>query len=131
MGCLSTDVTVATNANGHRRRQVRAQVLAEETNCAICGEPVNKTPTYQWGKHGPRCTNPACAGCVPHPMRAEVDEIIPRHEGGSPYQRSNCRLTHRDCNNRRHTDRGKTNALRADLPATRNWLTPGGDPSPR
>ena len=39
-------MTVATNANGHRRRQVRAQVLAEETNCAICGEPVNKTLTY-------------------------------------------------------------------------------------
>ena len=27
-------------ANGHRRRQVRAAVLAEETHCAICGTEV-------------------------------------------------------------------------------------------
>ena len=27
-------------SNGHRRRQVRAAVLAEETHCAICGTEV-------------------------------------------------------------------------------------------
>jgi 5-methylcytosine-specific restriction endonuclease McrA len=87
-------------ANGHRRRLLVARVRAEETHCAICGGPVDKTLTYDWGKHGPRCTG-NCRGCVPHPMRAEVDEIIPVSLGGSPYERANCRLTHRECNRRR------------------------------
>ena len=87
-----------TNANGHRRRQVRARVLAEEHLCALCDGMVDKTLGYQPGQHGARCTNPDCTGCIPHPMRAEVDEDIPRSRGGSPYQRSNCRLMHRRCN---------------------------------
>ena len=70
-------------ANGHRRRQVRAAVLAEETHCAICGLPVDITlPAGQ-------------------PDSPEVDERIPVSKGGSPYRRDNCRLTHRLCNARR------------------------------
>lgn len=86
--------------NGHRRRQVLLRVRAEETHCALCGHPVDKTLTYLTNQHGPRCTG-NCTGCVPHPMRGEVDEIIPVSLGGSPYDRANCRLTHRDCNRRR------------------------------
>ena len=99
------------NANGHRRRELRARVLAEETLCALCDTPVDKTLGMSPGKHGPRCTptsntpgtsttthRPGCTGCVPHPKRAEVDEDIPRSRGGSPYDRHNCRLMHRDCN---------------------------------
>lgn len=89
--------TPAHNANGHRRRQLRARVLAEETHCALCGAPVDKTLTTQPGTHGPRCPG-NCNGCVPHPHRAEVDEDIPRSRGGSPYDRANCRLLHRTCN---------------------------------
>src|SRR5690606_34349643 len=65
------------NANGHRRRQVRARVLAEEDLCALCDLPVDKT--------------------LPHldPMAAVVDEDIPRSRGGSQYERSNCHLMHR------------------------------------
>ena len=85
-------------ANGAARRKVRAQVLAEETHCGICGQPVDKTLSMQWGQHSPRCTDQSCPGCVPHPMRPEVDEIVPVHRGGSPYERSNCRLSHRKCN---------------------------------
>ncbi len=33
---------VAANANGHRRRELIRRVLAEETNCALCGMTVNK-----------------------------------------------------------------------------------------
>lgn len=90
--------TPPTNGNGHRRRQVRARVLAEEHVCALCDQPVDKTLTTLPGKHGPRCQGGECAGCVPHPERAEVDEDVPRSRGGSPYQRSNCRLMHRRCN---------------------------------
>lgn len=67
-------------ANGHRRRQVRAQVLAEEDDCGICGRPVAKD-------------------LPPHlPGSPEIDEIIPVSKGGNPYDRTNCRLTHRACN---------------------------------
>lgn len=94
------------NANGHRRRELRARVLNEENNCALCDNPVDKTLNYTPGKHGPRCPQittpgnktPPCSGCVPHPMRAEVDEDIPRSRGGSPLERANTHLLHRACN---------------------------------
>lgn len=86
------------NANGHRRRQTRAQVLATETHCALCGGEVDKNLTFEWGKHSPRCRSESCPGCVPHPMRGEVDEITPRSRGGSAIDRDNTRLVHRKCN---------------------------------
>ena len=67
-------------ANSHRRRQVVKRVLAEESHCALCGQPVDKSiPT-------------------PEPLSPEVDEILPVARGGSPYNRDNCQLTHRVCN---------------------------------
>lgn len=97
------------NANGHRRRELTARVKAEETVCALCDQPVDKTLNYTPNKHGPRCpentptpqrqnNTPPCQGCVPHPMRAEVDEDIPRSRGGSPLERNNTHLMHRRCN---------------------------------
>ena len=70
-------------SNGHRRRRVRAQVLAEEDLCHICGQLVDTT--------------------LPHglPDSPEVDEVIPISRGGSPFDRSNLRLAHRLCNERR------------------------------
>ena len=102
------------NANGHRRREVRKRVLAEETHCGICGEPVDKSLGMVRGEHGARCARVECEGCVPHPMRAEVDEVVPVSLGGSPYQRSNVRLTHRECNRRRGNGQGRG---RIDTPA--------------
>lgn len=67
-------------ANGHRRRQLRARVLAAYDTCWICGKPVDKT------------LKPL------DPMSAEVDEIIPVSRGGSPYEWTNVRLAHRICN---------------------------------
>ncbi|WP_188491981.1 HNH endonuclease [Williamsia phyllosphaerae] len=67
-------------ANGSRRRALRARILATETHCGICGEPVDTTiPT-------------------PHPDSPEIDEIHPLSKGGDPLSRSNCQLTHRRCN---------------------------------
>ena len=91
-------MSVPLNRNGAARRKVRAQVLAEETHCHLCGEPVDKTLTMAWGQHGPRCKGDGCPGCVPHELRPEVDELIPREHGGDPLDRSNCRLSHRRCN---------------------------------
>jgi hypothetical protein len=73
--------------NGHRRRRLRAQVLAEETHCGICGQPVDVTLP---------------AGL---PASPEVDEVQPVSLGGNPLSRENARLTHRLCNQQRGNGR--------------------------
>lgn len=123
----------AANANGSARAKVKAQVLAEETDCHICHEPVDKSLTVTWGKHGPRCKGDGCPGCSPHPMRPVVDEVIPRSKGGSPTDRTNCRLAHWRCN-RIKSDKVEP----APMPANPFPLSPiwskhpwGGAPAPR
>ena len=86
------------NGNGHRRRELTKRVKAEEHTCALCDLPVDKTLKMTPGGHGKKCPGPPCAGCQPHPQRGEVDEDLPRSRGGSPYDRANCRLMHRACN---------------------------------
>ena len=87
------------NANGHRRALLRARVLAEEDSCALCLRPVDKNLKYLRGAHGRRCKGTdVCQGCIPHPLSAEVDEDIPRSRGGSPLDRANCHIMHRQCN---------------------------------
>ena len=68
------------HANGWRRQQVVARVLAAYDTCHLCGRPVDKS------------LPPGLPGSP------EVDEIIPVSKGGSPYLFSNCRLAHRWCN---------------------------------
>lgn len=91
-------------ANGHRRRGVRAQVLREESDCWLCGQPVDK---------GLR---------TPDPMSPEVDEVIPVSLGGSPIDRANCRLAHRICNVRRGNGTKPVKEPKADtIATTRRW----------
>ena len=92
-------------ANGHRRRTVRARVLATENICALCGEPVDKSLK------------------TPHPMSPEVDEIIPVSRGGSPIERRNCQLAHRICNQRKGNGNRRTQPLPAPDPfvTSREW----------
>lgn len=90
--------TAPPNANGHRRRQLTRRVKAEEHACALCGLPVDKSLNYLPGEHGKVCPRSDCTGCMPDPMRGEVDEDVPRARGGSPYDRANCHLMHRKCN---------------------------------
>ena len=92
--------------NGHRRNQVRARVLAEEETCWLCGGLVDKTIA------------------TPHPMSPEVDEVIPVSRGGSPYDRTNCRLSHRSCNRARSNGDPKPRV--APLTTERTWSEPGG-----
>lgn len=89
-------------SNGHRRRKLRAQVLAEEDVCGICGQPVDKDLP---------------AGL---PGSAEVDEVLPVSRGGSPYARENCRLTHRLCNQKRGND-SRPRAVVVPYRTTRTW----------
>jgi 5-methylcytosine-specific restriction endonuclease McrA len=75
----------ARKANGHRRRQLKQRVFTEEDRCIICDQPVDKTlgqlPDGTW-----------------HPRSPVIDEDIPVSRGGSPTDRTNCHLAHRDCN---------------------------------
>lgn len=98
-------------SNGHRRRELRRRVLAEETHCGICGQVVDKS--LRLGPDG-----------NPHPLSAEVDEILPVSRGGSPYERENCRLTHRICNQKRgdgRRERAQAAAGRAPVTASDIW----------
>ena len=61
-------------ANGHRRRRLRARVLAEEDCCAIRGLFVDQSLHHL------------------DPWSAVIDEIIPVSKGGNPYLRSNAPL---------------------------------------
>ena len=97
-------------ANGHRRNQVRARVLREESDCWLCGLPVDKTLK------------------TPHPGSPEVDEILPVSLGGSPIDRANCRLAHRLCNVRRGNGTRTTKAKPASFTTSRSWG--GTTPSP-
>ena len=98
-------------ANGHRRDQVRRRVLAEEDVCWLCGQHVDKTLHHL------------------HPLAPEVDEILPVSLGGSPFERANCRLSHRLCNSRRgNGTRGRKVAVEP-LATSRRWwgATPRAD----
>lgn len=65
------------------RDAVVARVLAEERFCHLCLTVVDKTlPAHL-------------------PGSPEVDEVIPVSRGGDPFDRSNCRLSHKSCNARR------------------------------
>lgn len=86
-------------ANGHRRRMLQANIMARDTHCWLCKRPIDKTLGMMRGRHGPKCQRTGCEGCVPHPRRPEVHEILPVSRGGSPYDLDNCVLTCRMCNN--------------------------------
>lgn len=58
----------------------RQRILASQSVCGICGQPVDKTYKY------------------PHPLSATIDHIIPIDKGGHPSDVSNLQLAHRWCN---------------------------------
>ena len=89
-------------ANGHRRDQVRRRVLTEESDCWLCGQPVDVTlPPFL-------------------PDSPEVDEVIPVSLGGDPLDRNNCRLSHRLCNVRRGNGTKQAKPI-AEIKRVREW----------
>lgn len=91
-------------ANGARRRAIRARLLATQDACALCGKAIDKSLR------------------TPHPMSAEVDEIVPVSRGGDPLDIRNCQLVHRVCNQRKGNGRVRRSAARpSGLPTSREW----------
>lgn len=76
-------------------------ILATQSICAICGQPVDKSLKY------------------PHPMSPSVDHIIPCAKGGSD-DLDNLQLAHRKCN------RDKSDKIQIEKPKSieRNRILP-------
>lgn len=78
---------------GYRRDQLRKRIASLGLPCAICGRPIDYSlTTWIDPKDGKR---------KPHPMRYELDEIIPISKGGSHIDPDNVQPTHRICNQRK------------------------------
>ena len=80
-------------ANGAKRRALTRWLRAQGRPCHICGRPIDYSLTTY--------VDPKDGRTKPHPMRFEVDEIVPVSKGGSPYDRDNVDAAHRICNQRR------------------------------
>lgn len=113
-------------SNSSKRNKVVARVKREETHCHLCDQWVDTR--------------------LPHgrPGSPEVDELVPVTYGGNPYDRANCRLSHRYCNRLRwHGPIALARQRLADNPprfdslgnrvtttltptTSRDWLTQGG-----
>ena len=102
-GSLMSTYPNPRRTNGARRDAIRRWVLATQDHCALCGKPVDKSLR------------------TPHPMSAEVDEIIPVSKGGSPYDRDNVQLTHRSCNQRKSNKTQVTQSINQPIPKSRDW----------
>ena len=89
--------------NGAARRNIRKWLLQTQDRCALCGKPIDKTLK------------------TPHPMSAEVDEIIPISRGGSPIKRDNVQLVHRICNQKKSNKTALVRAIDMPIPKSREW----------
>lgn len=95
---------------GSRRRELFERVLREEDYCWICRQLVDKS------LRGVRVYNPRTKARPLHPQSPSLDECVPVSFGGDPLARSNVRLAHLVCNERRG------DALAADPHA--QWYAP-------
>lgn len=102
---------------GYRRDQLRKRIASLGLPCSLCGRPIDYTlTTYVDPKDGKR---------KPHPMRYELDEIIPISKGGSHIDPENVQPTHRICNQRRGNKpipKKPSEPARDPLPKSRDWL---------
>lgn len=90
--------------NTAKRNQIRRRLLYSTDVCALCGKPIDKSLK------------------TPHPMSAEVDEIIPISKGGSPIDPDNVQLVHRSCNQRKGNKiETKISIKNLPLPTSRDW----------
>ena len=96
------------HSNRAKRDAVVRRVMDEESVCWLCGRPVDMR------LRGAQAVNPRTGRLALHPDAPVVDEVVPVSRGGSPYERSNCRLAHNECNRYRGA-RMDVDAVRAEL----------------
>jgi len=78
----TTPISRQSGYRGNKADWERAKktILSSQTNCGICGNPVDKS--LKW----------------PNPLSATVDHIIPVIKGGHPTDLHNLQLAHWCCN---------------------------------
>ena len=91
----------------------KRRILASETICGICGQPVDKSLKY------------------PDPMCATIDHIIPIDRGGHPSDISNLQLAHFWCNRQKSNKigakpvkddkTGNESTIKCAFPLSRDW----------
>ena len=82
---MPRDINWRRGRGGRPWQRLRAQVLAEETYCWLCGRPVDKNLPGS------------------HQLGPNVDHVRPLAHNGAPLDRANVRLAHRRCNLARGT----------------------------
>lgn len=83
-------------------------ILATQSVCGICGQPIDKSLKY------------------PHPLSPTVDHIIPCNRGGSD-DLDNLQIAHRKCNRLKSDKLPEENPIdtkiKNNLPQSVNWRT--------
>lgn len=89
-------------------KQNKKIILATQSICGICGQPIDKSLKY------------------PHPMSPTVDHIIPCAKGGSD-DLDNLQLAHRKCNRMKSDNMPEEKPKKIEdnrnLPQSQNWRT--------
>ena len=80
-------------------QQARAKVIATQTHCGICGQPVDKTLSGR------------------HPLGPTADHRTPLTRGGSLLDPTNLQLAHLRCNSAK-----KNRPSRKKMDTSRDWL---------
>ena len=87
-------------------QNARKKIIAAQSVCGICGQPVNKRLKF------------------PHPLSPTVDHIVPIAKGGDPFDIGNMQLTHWICN-RQKSDKLTNKVTFEDAPkSVSNRLLP-------
>ena len=99
-------------ANGNRRRKIRARWKSIGDPCHLCGKPIDYSLGY--------VTDPRTGKRKMHPMAFVVDEIVPVSKGGDPLDFANTQPAHWICNSRKG-DGTKRRQSPAPLPQPWEW----------
>jgi 5-methylcytosine-specific restriction endonuclease McrA len=91
-------MTRSKGRSGRPWRRIRAEVLASNSVCWLCGHPID-------------LTLPAT-----HAMSATVDHVVSLAAGGDPRGAENLKPAHRRCNSRKGAGEAQLNA-----PTSRPW----------
>lgn len=92
--------------------KARKIIYAQQTNCAICGRPVDFSKVF------------------PDPWSATLDHIIPISKGGDPAAIENLQLAHLQCNRQKASklyqpQLKEKSVSNRDLPLSCCWETVG------
>ena len=87
-------------------QNARKKIIAAQSVCGICGQPVNKKLKF------------------PHPLSPTVDHIIPVNKGGDPLDIGNMQLAHWICNRQKSDKLTEKVSFEGAAPIVNNRVLP-------